>query len=167
MEELPGREEQLAVQGRERCRGNVGVLETGRRPSGGNMSFRSFATTVIDLPALRISDESHHQHVFSHFYWFWAADAGRLEPLQVAHLLLCPHANHLSGVVPAVNVEYKRRVRGSSAARVPVAFAETIFSRDIAVAVLEHQDGGLVDLQSQVPAFRVDGMVDVCLDERL
>ena len=56
VEELPGREEQLAVQGRERCRGNVGVLETGRRPSGGNMSFRSFATTVIDLPAL-LKDE--------------------------------------------------------------------------------------------------------------
>ena len=66
-------------------------------------------------------------------------------PLQVAHLLLCPQLHHLTGITPTV------------------ACLETEIAHHVPLAVLEHKDGGFVNLDGQLFTIRAYSMVHVCL----
>ena len=66
-------------------------------------------------------------------------------PLQVAHFLLCPQLHHLTGITPTV------------------ACLETEIAHHVPLAVLEHKDGGFVNLDGQLFTIRAYSMVHVCL----
>jgi len=56
---------------------------------------------IINNVAAR-TNEFHHKHMHAQLDWSWHIQPCRLEPSQVAQLLLCPHLDHLAGIAAAV-----------------------------------------------------------------
>ena len=55
-----------------------------------------------NIPSVLVAYESHDEDILPDLYRFWTPDASRTKPLQIAHLFLCPDADHLPWIVTAV-----------------------------------------------------------------
>jgi len=78
--------------------------------------------------------------------WLGAGDSSLMDALQVSHFLLSPNFDHLARVALVVSV------------------SESIFSRDITIAILEDQNRGLVNLDSTMFSVLCPCVINVCLE---